>query len=93
MEEQPSIYDEHYLDLTHEKQTRVSSRPIPTKKEVFFDSDQKSKKRWNTPIVPREKLSETLNALEMEGYEIFTILTVSASTLQVIYFQEEEIDE
>jgi hypothetical protein len=49
-------------------------------------------RRWSAPQFPREKLVETLNTLEVSGFEIFTILTVSASTIQVVYYDEKETE-
>lgn len=84
-----AVREEQEVKLPSVVPSKVLTRPTPT----FQDFPVKrTLKRWNAPQFPREKLVEKLNTLEEAGCEIFTILTVSTSHVQVVYYEEREIE-
>ncbi len=80
--------------LIYEEGTEISLQPRTSSRAAVHQilnlapvSSLPRRKIWSAPIVPREKLVETLNALEQDNYEVVTVLTISLSQLQIVCHQ------
>ena len=85
------IYDESLDSFYNKEVNRVTPSKATTRKTLDPIPIFPTKKVWSGPIVSREKLVETLNAMEPEGYVIFTILTISIGQVQIVCYQEIEV--
>ena len=81
-----SIYDDESDPLSHTPRA-VAKVPLPLP-EGFVYTEKHRRKEWSAPLVGRDKLMETLNALERENYEIFAVITANPPTIiQIVCFQ------
>ncbi len=85
------IYDEELRGDSPPNKSFTTSKALPMKPQEPSVFPEPTRKVWSAPLCSREKLIETLNALEQEQYQIFTVLTVSTSLVQIVCFQEEYV--
>ena len=91
MEQQnESIYDERLDDVYSQKKgLSVPSKAVTKSTNMpEFTPAVKMRREWSGPILDRENLVDRLNQLAEQDYEIFTILTISVSKVQIICFVE-----
>lgn len=67
-----------------EKVSSQSSSPVVVEREV---STEQGIRIWETPVLDRGKLRDHLNTLEQHSFEIFTILPIDKTTVQVVCFR------
>lgn len=71
------------LDAQEKIETSTPS-PVQVERTV---SPVTGKKVWETPVLDRGKLRDHLNTLEQHDFEIFQILPIDRTTIQVVCFK------
>jgi hypothetical protein len=67
-----------------ERVEHATPAPVQVERTV---SPVDGKKVWETPILDRGKLRDHLNTLAQHDFEIFTILPLDRTTVQIVCFK------
>lgn len=93
MAETPDIYGEAPVFSRQPGKSAIaipkSTPPPGLEFPVSLGPSPALRKVWSGPIVSREKLVDTLNLMEPEGYVILTVHSLSVGQVQIIAYQEE----
>ena len=76
----PKAVLEAQVDITAEEPRPVEPVPVA--------HVQSGKKVWDVPIIMRQNLRESLNALAENDFEIFQILPVDREKVQLVCYKE-----